>query len=210
MCYSATASFTASTFLFATGLYSVFKACRFAPNYLMLAIVPLIFALQQALEGSVWLQMHSSVLGMAYLFFAYFFWPGYIPFSLYAIEPKLNKKRHLKFLGLIGAFIGAFLYLPILFKWVHLEIYPLAHSLCYDLQFPKTILYTLALAYLIVIVAATWISSIEKIKIFGFLLTMTYLMSYLFFKYAFTSVWCFLGALLSLFLTYMIPYSSKN
>lgn len=210
MCYSATASFTASALLLSTGAYAVFKAHRHAPKYWLLALVPFIFSIQQAFEGSVWLDIHSKTLSLFYLFFAYFLWPGYIPLSLYPIEQHAKTRSRLIYLSLFGALVGASLYVPILFKWVHLDIYPMAHSLCYELELPNFYIYTLAFLYLLSIVWATFICSDKRFRIFGMLLTTAYIISYLFFRYAFTSVWCFLGALLSLFLVYLIPNSSKS
>lgn len=204
MCYSATASFTASAFLLCAGAFAVLKAHRHAPKYLLLALVPVIFGIQQAFEGSVWLNIHSLTLTLSYLFFAYFLWPGYIPFSLIPIENDPKTRRYLIYLSLLGTFVGACLYVPILFKWVNLEIYPMAHSLCYNLQLPTFYIYTLALLYLISMVWATFISSDQRLRIFGILLTIFYIISYLFFRYAFTSVWCFFSACLSIFIVYII------
>lgn len=205
MCYSATASFTASAFLFCTGTYAVLKAHRYAPHYLLLALVPIFFALQQTFEGMVWLHMSAKHFILSYLFFAYFLWPGYIPLSLYALEKNPLKKKYLISLAFIGALVGACLYFPIVLQWVSLKTYPLAHSICYDLMLPDYSIYTLAILYLIVMVLASFISSDQRLRIFGISLSISYLMSYLFFHYAFTSVWCFFGAWLSLFIAYIIP-----
>ncbi len=204
MCYSATASFTASAFLLSAGIFAVFKAHRQAPEYLLLALVPIIFGIQQAIEGSVWLHIHTLTPALLYLFFAYFLWPGYIPYSLYFIEKNPKKRKQLMYLSLSGTLVGMCLYLPILFKWVQLDILTLSHSLCYNLQLPSIIIYTLAVLYLICMVWATFISSDQRLRFFGIMLTFSYIMSYLFFRYAFTSVWCFLSACLSIFIIYII------
>jgi hypothetical protein len=53
MCFSATASFTAGTVLSAIGVVTVTKAER--PSEVPFAMIPLLFGVQQLIEGVVWL-----------------------------------------------------------------------------------------------------------------------------------------------------------
>ena len=72
MCFSATASFAASAVLITAGGASLSLA---KPHQRLFAAMPLLFGIQQAIEGLQWLQLdkgESSLLaGYGFLFFAY-------------------------------------------------------------------------------------------------------------------------------------------
>jgi hypothetical protein len=55
MCFSATASLSLGVALIPIGIYSIKRAATQQPSFLMLAIIPLLFAFQQISEGFVWL-----------------------------------------------------------------------------------------------------------------------------------------------------------
>jgi len=67
------------------------------PRELPLAVVPLLFSFQQALEGVLWLRLsgdgeHSaeiSVLSVGFLVFAEFLWPTYAALAVLLVEPDL-------------------------------------------------------------------------------------------------------------------------
>ena len=61
MCFSATASFSAAAVCGAIGVLTVRRASR--PD-LMLALIPVIFALHQAFEGVVWLTRRTRTGGL--------------------------------------------------------------------------------------------------------------------------------------------------
>ncbi len=65
MCFSATASFTASGILAAVGLLSIAKA-RTLPMRIF-ASTPLLFAIQQASEGVLWTTNPTSIMHHAAL-----------------------------------------------------------------------------------------------------------------------------------------------
>jgi hypothetical protein len=205
MCFSATASFTTSALLLLSGSYAISKALKNDNRYLLLACIPLIFALQQAFEGIVWLNIHNDLWKMTYLFFAYLFWPPYIPISLLAIEKNPKKKKILWGLALSGCIVGLGLYVPVILNHNILSIFPLEHSICYYYNVQDERLYTLSLLYVIGMSLACFVSSEKAMRIFAILLMISYGVTFLFFKYAFTSVWCFFGAIISFFIIQIIP-----
>ena len=81
MCFSATASFTASALLTPVGLYALRRTYQSDPRYLALAAFPLLFGIQQAIEGGLWLALEgratlsTSTTALGFLFFAYLLWP---------------------------------------------------------------------------------------------------------------------------------------
>ena len=87
MCFSATASFVTAMGLTPVGIVSLTMARRLdAKRWQPLALIPLLFATQQALEGVVWLLLDSPapspglhLVSLAYLGFAFALWPVWIP-----------------------------------------------------------------------------------------------------------------------------------
>ena len=76
MCFSPAASFTAAALLSVAGSAAVIKNYK-VKKALPIAIIPLIFAIQQAIEGMLWLNIQGSggytlLFTYLFLFFALF------------------------------------------------------------------------------------------------------------------------------------------
>ena len=80
MCFSASASFAASGGLAVLGGASLAIAKK---ENKLLALVPLMFAVQQGFEGIQWLYLQanttSMIVGYGFVFFAFLVWPIYVP-----------------------------------------------------------------------------------------------------------------------------------
>src|SRR6185437_645962 len=107
MCFSATASFSAAGILTLAGAATLSKArdVRERP----LAAVPLIFALQQGIEGLLWLTVpsgHPAGRGFATAFagLALIVWPLFTPLAVGRAETLRNRRRLI--LGLTGPGLG--------------------------------------------------------------------------------------------------------
>lgn len=64
MCVSAEASFTLSSMLGPIGLYCVANSIRKARTLTALAMIPLIFGIQQFAEGLVWLAITNPTINI--------------------------------------------------------------------------------------------------------------------------------------------------
>ena len=103
MCYSQTASFIASVFLIATGIMSVlFVRKKQMHNYVLLAMIPFLFGIQQFFEGLVWRGFDQSwepdtilMYSRVFVFFAVFVWPFYIPLAYAQFEQNKVRKKSL-------------------------------------------------------------------------------------------------------------------
>ena len=223
MCFSASASFTAAAVIGTVGLFALLKARRF-PMHLF-AVTPLFFALQQALEGIVWLTlMHGdseSLLNKVgvygFLFFAGAFWPVWLSTCLYLLEEN-KKRKELLFIVFIVGIIAA---TRILFRLMlqshtatiidHHISYPM-FALTYSANSVYPIIYSqffdllLTLAYLIAVVSPFFISSIKGMWFIGTVTAIGFIVAEIFYALAFGSVWCFFGAL-STIATYHIVVS---
>lgn len=107
MCFSASASFTAATLLTSIGCVSYAVATK--KRYYLFAAIPLLFALQQATEGFIWLYPHNAILPYIYLSFALIIWPTWVPLSfvMYGV-PQRNALR-VKIVALLGVLLSCIL-----------------------------------------------------------------------------------------------------
>lgn len=197
MCFSATASFTASAALGIIGAATLSHAKE--RRELPLAVIPLIFALQQAIEGILWLtiggRMTEDTMVMTYLFlfFAFFWWPAYMPLVAYALEDDPPRKKIM--LGLLGlglvvgiTIYGSFLINPEPAKIVNRCVY-----YNYNSPLPGVML----LLYTFTALGAGIFSSKRIMNIFSLILSAFALIAGYFYAVNFSSVWCFYAAVLS-------------
>lgn len=98
MCFSAAASFTTAALTGAVGIVCLARARD--PLQWPLAAIPLFFALQQGMEGALWLTLPvaadasiSTGLTLLYLLFAQTFWPVYTPIATACTEPDDRRRR---------------------------------------------------------------------------------------------------------------------
>ena len=213
MCFSATASFGAAAILLPVGGYCLHKAKREDPQWIPFAAFPAAFGLQQATEGILWLGIASSdqalvaLASRGFLFFSHFFWLFWVPFSVFRLEPDPDRKRFLLVATIIGGIYGASLFLPILLfdGWLNVEI--AHHSIRYEIRLiydgfvHREILRGI---YVAIIVGSLLACSVKQIKVFGVLIFISVITAFLYFDYAFTSVWCFFAALLSAYVLMII------
>lgn len=186
------------------------KSIRYNKQYLLLSLIPVIFSLQQLSEGVIWdalmLQRHALIDygALVYLFFAYLFWPMFIPCCFYFIEPHGIRKRILSVLILCGFILGCLVYIPLV---IHTELFKVTidyQAINFNIEQAqyKSVLYVVCYA---LIMFYSWLfSSITSIRILGLLLLASFLISLLWFEYAFTSRWCFFAAGLSLYIVYIM------
>src|SRR3954468_9462948 len=113
LCFSVGASFGASAVI---GIVSIacFSRAR-TPAQRIWACIPLFFAIQQFLEGVLWLSLinpaykdYYSVGMYGFLLFAQVIWPAMIPITAYAPEPEGSRKKVLKLFLAVGAAVAAY------------------------------------------------------------------------------------------------------
>lgn len=196
MCFSATASFATSALLGSTGVVALSQV-KDKRDY-MIATVPVLFAVQQFIEGMVWLNLGQGLLteSLAYgfLFFAFLLWPVYIPLAVWTHERDPGRKCKLRYLVIFGS-VGAFSLLVLLFTQT-LDVNIAGRSIDYSIDVPYEI--PGITLYVSVTIGALLMSSSRFIRWFGALTLLSATIAWLFYEQAFTSVWCFFAALLSL------------
>lgn len=210
MCFSAEVSFVTGMVLLPLGIYGTVQAMRYEKRYLLFALMPLIFGAQQLIEGMVWLHWHEHdsyglyQAALQYTFIAFFFWPMYLPLSIYLIEPDKNRKKIIGFVALFGFLLGSVIYFPLLFGAEKLHVQIVNDSITYNIVPPSSLFYIYTLLYIGVTIFPTLYCSLKEIKIFGILSLASALCAGYLFHYAFTSTWCFFAAILSVYAIYCL------
>lgn len=200
MCFSATASFVAGGALVAVGGLTLSQVKKKAE--IPFAAIPLLFGIQQIVEGVVWLSFGSpalnTVMTYAYSIFFQVFWPVFIPFAILLLEKDHWRKNILRLFLLVGAAVAVYLLYFILSGPVTSHI--VSCSIVYEFPY----LYPLwAVAFYVVITCGSAVvSSYKIINSFGVALFISFVIASYFFIQTFFSVWCFFAAILS-FLVYL-------
>lgn len=109
--------------------------------------------------------------------------------------------------AILGGMLGAMQYLPYFAHegWLVTKFLPYAISyqgtVLFDFIMQRDLTYAI---YLFVVIAPLLTSSNRRAQMFGVLISMVATTTYLFFQFAYISVFCFGGALMSLYIVYMV------
>ena len=197
MCFSATASFSAGALLLGIGAFTL-KAAR-RPREWPFAAIPLLFAIQQLIEGVIWLTFSAdapllnTVMTHAYSFFSHVLWPVYLPVAVLMIEPPRGRQRTLVALVVAGSVVGIYLlYVLVVFPVVSK---PTGQHVEYDS--PHFFAAEVMTLYLVSTTVSPLLSTLRGVKVFGALALLSFGAAYYFYATWFISVWCFFAALLS-------------
>ena len=197
MCFSATASFTASVAL--TGIGVLALRAAHTPGERMFALIPLLFAAQQATEGLVWMSYPWDAPTLrawatqVYSVFSHLVWPVFIPGAVRALEPVPWRRHVLALLGVAG--LASALFLLTGMVATPIEVAPIGGHLAY--RSPHFFLPVSLTLYLAATTVGLGMSSQPVIRWFGVLALASAGFTYLVYARWFISVWCFYAALLS-------------
>ncbi|MBN1370263.1 MAG: hypothetical protein JW954_08530 [Dehalococcoidaceae bacterium] len=202
MCFSAPASFAGGAIISAVGITTIRKAAR--PESRLLSIIPLLFAAQQFAEGVIWVTLRSSGLpgifqttaAFIFLSTALVVWPAMVPLSVYLMEKVRIRKIMLAFLTLVGVVVSV-IYAYCMLRY---SVSPQING--FHIQYVDNFPYLLvSIAFPLYLVSTTiplFISSVPRMWLFGVLITVSCLVTAVFFAQYLTSVWCFFAALISM------------
>lgn len=206
MCFSAPASFISSggLILLSGASFAIAKK-----EDKVLAIIPFLFGVQQGLEGIQWLYLNagssSLLVGYGFLFFAFILWPIYVPTFVYILDKK--KRAILEWFIFIGIAVALYSVYRLLTQT--LTVQELGSCVSYTFNFPSNPL--IKIGYALAVFVPLFISSYKAFRWFGFAIAILALISWFFFTFAFTSVWCFFAAIVSsMFFLYIRSKNSMN
>ncbi len=195
MCFSATASFSAALITAVIGVATLRQVQH--PRELLLAAVPLLFAVQQAIEGALWLQLPAAgggeavlALSLCFLVFAKAFWPAYVAPAVLLIEPDLRRRRVLYALAALGCAISIYMLGRLIGNPPPVAI--CGHSLDYGGS--ENALSWQSFLYLLCTCVPLLLSSSRAVRNFGAVVVTGFLVSVTTYFATFISVWCFFAA----------------
>ena len=214
MCLSATVSFAASALLTAGGTAIIVKAARSNWRYLPIGLMPLFAGIQQFSEGFVWVGVnggdHATMVwgAMSFIFFTWFMWPFWIPFSVWVLEPPDSHRRpwFLAMTG-VGLLLGLLLYIPHglgtdwLVVTVNRDSLAYENSMLLDQFMPRWISYTL---YVFLIIAPPALSRYRHMRHFALTVVAVVVLDVTLLRYAYISFFCLLAGLATLHLAWII------
>lgn len=196
MCFSATASFIAGTALTVLGVATLRLARR--KIEIPFAAIPLLFGLQQLIEGVLWLSFTFDApqlnIAMTYLFsmFSHVLWPMFVPFSIVWLETVPWRRQVIWGFQVIGLLVGLYLlYLLIVFPVTAVAEENIVYVSPHFYKLPVMLLYLAATC------VSCFFSSHATVRLFGVLALILFGITYGFFELALFSVWCFFAAVLS-------------
>ena len=210
MCFSATASFAAGTGLVALGALALRRAGR--RGELPYAAIPLLFGLQQLIEGVIWLSFDGSLaqlnsaMTFVYSLFSHVFWPIYVPFAALLLEPvRWRRKAIAGFLAAGGA-VGIYLLVNML--RFPIESRPAGGHIEY--ASPHFYVVPVMAGYLAGTCISMLFSSHNLVRAFGAAALLSFALSYALYRQWFISVWCFFAAALSVIVLLYFTYRTSK
>jgi hypothetical protein len=209
MCFSATASFIAGAGLSTVGVATIKKTKE--KSEIPFAAIPLLFGIQQAIEGVVWLSFsyHAPLIHAlatyGFAFFAYAFWPMFIPFAVRHLEKEVWRKKVLSLFQIIGLAVGIYITYYMLSSGVTSAVTHESITYNFDQPFGN---YAFVL-YIIAGCGSFFVSSKKNINFLGLLLVISLMMAYFFFSTYVVSTWCFFAAILSIIIYFHFTANKK-
>ena len=197
MCFSATASFTAGAGLLIVGAVTTRRARRRAE--LPFALIPVLFGLQQLIEGVIWLTLPdkaaslNAILTFVYSLFSHVLWPVYVPIAILLLEPIAWRRRILVAIAVAGGAVGLYL----LYFLIRLPIISQAEGRHIAYLSAHFYLTAVMVLYVLGTCVSMLVSSHGRVRLFGLAAFMAYVVTYVFYTTWVISVWCFFAAGLS-------------
>lgn len=207
MCFSAEASFAGGAIITAIGVMTIKKNRE--SSHGLFATIPLVFGLQQISEGFVWIALQSGDHAVMLRLFTYLFllaavvvWPVMIPLSLLLME-RVKRRRNVIGIFLVAGIVTALYYgIGLILFRVSPQVN--MHHIEYTNEFPRVLANPAFILYLISTLLPLYFSSVRKMWIFGILVTLSCLITGIFFREYLTSVWCFFAALISVVIFWIV------
>ena len=163
-----------------------------------LAMIPLLFGIQQIIEGMLWLsfRLEAPLLNVtmtyAFTLFSHVLWPMYVPFAIGLVETVAWRKKAIWAFRVIGIAVGLYL-----LYWI--VRFPVTSEVDEHIVYVSPHFYEapMMLLYLVATCVGSFFSSYKLINLFGVLALLLFMVAYWVHSVAFFSIWCFFAAILS-------------
>ena len=195
MCFSPTASFVAVGITTAAAIACLTRVRGW--RELPLASLPLIFAVQQSVEGLLWLTLPvdpdgpvSSALTLVFLLYATVFWPVFAPMAALLLEPEPGRRNLMAICATIGAGLAIY-FLWSIYTYPHAAVIRGGH-IAYTGE-PRAPV-AIGVLYLVATAITPLLSSHRAVVLLGAIVLGGSILAFAFYWEAFASVWCFFAA----------------
>jgi hypothetical protein len=204
MCFSLTASATTSALLTVIGIAALRKSTQ---TTRLIAMIPLLFAIQQASEAVIWFaKLHPVYAGLEkpcgyfFLSFAFFVWPVWNTLSLLKLETNPQRKKYIRLCLIPAALFMGFIIFEA-FK-NSLQVLEVDHHIVYMTATPMSFL--ALFVYCLATVLPLFLSSFKEFWIMGMLILASLGFTLYRWYNVFGSIWCFFAAILSIYVYFII------
>lgn len=207
MCFSAEVSFGTAAVLGVAGTVSLSRVTQ--KRQLAFAALPLLFAIQQACEGILWLSLaHDTAVQIqkpfTYLFllFAQVLWTSWVPLCILLLETNRRRRRLLYITLIAGICDSLLLGYRLLFYSVSAEIS--CNHIDYQIGTTGWMVILSSFFYVVAVVLPPFISGNNEIRLMGVLLTCSLIVSKFAYDNYLISVWCFFAAAISVMVAHIM------
>ena len=214
MCFSAGASFAGGVVISAIGVATLIKVHK--PSQIVFASIPLFFGFQQFVEGCLWFILqhpqysaYQSFFTTIFMIMAQVFWPIMIPLAVLYMEKNRKKKRILWILFAVGSTVSIF-YIYCLLNFHVIPEISGYHIYYNDTENPKILSFIAFGLYLVTSITPLFVSSVKRTHLLGILMSLSCLITIIFFTQYLTSVWCFFAALISAVIFWILMDSKRK
>ena len=201
MCFSATASFTAAAVIGSVGVVTLRSAAA-KPDHRILALAafPILFALQQVVEGLLWLNLTApepgalrGVLVHAFQGYAEVFWPTFAPLEALLIERERWRRILISICLAIGVALSIYLLVAMIGHPYQASVGDGHIVYRNDFQYPKGI----EAPYVVATTLSLLMCSAKEVQRLALVILIGFAVAYVSFHHAYISVWCFFAAVAS-------------
>jgi Family of unknown function (DUF6629) len=214
MCFSATASFSAAAVIGSIGIVTL-RAAGARPDrgILAFAAFPLLFALQQVVEGLLWLDLARpdpgalrSILVHGFQGYAEVFWPTFAPLAALLIEPERRRRILIALCLAIGVALSLYLLTMMILHPYQASIgsrhiiYRNGYQYPTGIEAPYVVATTLSLLF----------SSHKRVQLLALIILIGFAVAYVSFHQAYISMWCFFAAVASVLVYWHVRQGASS
>ena len=213
MCFSATASFTAAAVVGSIGAVTLWKAVGRRDRALLpIAAFPALFAIQQGVEGLLWLDLARSApsacrpfLVHGFIGYAEVFWPTFAPLAALLIEPERLRRRLILVCLAIGVALSTYLLLKMAGNPYAASVGDGHIAYRNGATYPRRI----EVPYVVATTLSLLLSSHRMVQIMATIILAGFAVAYVSFHASYISVWCFFAAAASVVVYLFVKRASE-
>jgi hypothetical protein len=214
MCFSATASFTAAAVVGSIGAVTLWKAGKLCNRAVLpIAAFPALFALQQTVEGLLWLDLARPAasacrpfLTHAFTAYAEVFWPVFAPLAAWLIEPVRWRRHLIGVCVIVGVALSAYL------LWKMLGNPYTASAATGHIVYSNGVTYPkgIEIPYVLATTISLLLSSHRMIQLLAIVILGGFAVAYWSYHQSYISVWCFFAAISSIIVYLFVHRAAQD